>query len=143
MVFGIAGAAVATVFLLALFTVIPGLNRVAIAPPQELAYAAGLNLDPSDQFIAFGTNRPSMVFYSRRKVLFLGQGETGRLRAALTRPGRTMILLQDSMQESLPKEAAAFQPVLKRHGYVLLANQPMVTVPEPSQQPAASKPFGH
>ena len=141
--FGVAGAAVATVFLLALYTVIPGLNRVAIAPPQELAYAAGLNLDPSDQFIAYGTNRPSMVFYSRRKVLFLGQGETGRLRAALTRPGRTMILLQDTLQGSLPKEAATFQPVLKRHGYSLLASQPMVTVPEPSRQPVPSKPLGH
>src|SRR5262249_13498074 len=110
--FGIAGAAVTIVFLLALLTVIPGLNRYAIAPPQELAYAAGLNLEPSDQLIAFGTTRPSISFYSRRRVLYVPSNELDRLKAALKRPGRTMILTQEAMQDSLPKEAATFQPVL-------------------------------
>ena len=144
-VLGIAGGVVATVFLLAVFTVIPGINRYAIAPPQELAYAAGLNLDPSDQFIAFGTTRPSIAFYSRRKVLFVPPGEADRLKTALKRPGRTMILLQEAMRESLPKEAATFQPVLKRHGYVLLASQPMVTIPESATTPPTPPPtiMGH
>ena len=132
-----------TVFLLAVFTVIPGINRYAIAPPQELAYAAGLNLDPSDQFIAFGTTRPSIAFYSRRKVLFIPSNEIDRLKTALANPNRTMILLQEALLGSLPKEASTFQPVLKRHGYILLASQPMVTVPESSQKPASSKPPGH
>lgn len=142
-VIGIAGGLVATVFLLAVFTVIPGVNRYAIAPPQELAYAAGLNLDPSDQFIAFGTTRPSIAFYSRRKVLFVPSNELDRLKTALKQQSRTMILLQEALLESLPKEAATFQPVLKRHGYILLASQPMVTIPESSQQAAPSKPLGH
>jgi len=142
--FGIAGGLVATVFLLAVFTVIPGLNRYAIAPPQELAYAAGLNLDPSDQFIAFGTPRPSLVFYARRKVLLIPSNEIDRLKTALKHPGRTMILLQDALQGALPKEAAAFQPVLKRHGYVLLASQPIVSIPERATAPAAPpKIMGH
>jgi 4-amino-4-deoxy-L-arabinose transferase-like glycosyltransferase len=141
--FGIAGAAVTTVFLLALLTVIPGLNRYAIAPPQELAYAAGLNLEPSDQLIAFGTTRPSISFYSRRTVVYVPSNELNRLKAALKRPGRTMILTQEALQDSLPQEAATFQPVLKRHGYILLASQPMISVPEPRQQPAPSKPLGH
>lgn len=141
--FGIAGGLVGTVFLLAVFTVIPGINRYAIAPPQELAYAAGLNLDPSDQFIAFGTTRPSLAFYSRRKVLFIPANEIDRLKTALANPNRTMILLQEALLGSLPKEASTFQPVLKRHGYILLASQPMVTVPESSQKPASSKPLGH
>lgn len=141
--FGVAGSSVAIVFLLAVFTVIPGINRYAIAPPQELAYTAGLNLDPSDQFIAFGTTRPSIAFYSRRKVLFIPANEIDRLKTALANPSRTMILLQEALLDSLPKEASTFQPVLKRHGYILLASQPMVTVPESSQQPASSKPLGH
>ena len=141
--FGIAGGLVGTVFLLAVFTVIPGINRYAIAPPQELAYAAGLNLDPSDQFIAFGTTRPSIAFYARRKVVFVPSNELDRLKAALKHPGRSMILLQEALLDSLPEEAATFQPVLKRHGYILLASQPMVTVPEASQQSAPSKPLGH
>jgi len=141
--FGIAGGSVATVFLIAVFTVIPGLNRYAIAPPQELAYAAGLNLDPSDQFIAFGTTRPSIAFYSRRKVIFIPANEMDRLKKALANPNRTMILLQEALLDSLPKEARTFEPVLKRHGYILLASQPMVTVPESGRQPATSQPLGH
>jgi hypothetical protein len=99
-----------------------------------------LNLDPSDQFIAFGTTRPSIAFYSRRKVLFVPTGEVDRLKIALRHPGRTMILLQEAMLESLPKEAATFQPILKRHGYLLLANQPMVTIPESATPPPTTPP---
>jgi 4-amino-4-deoxy-L-arabinose transferase-like glycosyltransferase len=143
--FGVAGGVVATVFLLAVLTVIPGINRYAIAPPQELAYAAGLNLGPEDQLIAFGTIRPSMAFYSRRKVLFVPSGEADRLRAALAHPGRTMILLPEAMQEALPKEAATYRAILRRYGYVLLASQPMVTTPEEvaPAQPSLPKPPGH
>ncbi len=142
--FGAAGATVASVFLLVILTVIPGLNRYAIAPPQELAYAAGLNLGDADQLIAYGTTRPSMAFYARRKLLFIPAGETDRLRAALTYEGQTMILLPESFQESLPKEAATFQPILKRYGYLLLASQPMVTIPEttpPSPTPPHNLPY--
>jgi len=136
---------VATVFLLAILTVIPGLNRYAIAPPQELAYAAGLNLGPEDQLIAFGTLRPSMAFYSRRKVLFIPPGESKRLQTALAYPGHTMILLPEAMQEALPKEAATYQPILKRYGYILLASQPMVTIPQSAtpEQPSLPKIPGH
>ncbi|MDR4465022.1 MAG: glycosyltransferase family 39 protein [Nitrospira sp.] len=128
--FGVAGAALASVFLLAILVVVPNLNRYAIAPPQELAYAAGLNLEPNDQLIAFGTTRPSTAFYARRTVEFIPSNELDRLRTALSKEGRTMILLPQSLREALPKEAAAFQPILKRHGYVLLANEPMVDIPQ-------------
>ncbi|MBX3333079.1 MAG: glycosyltransferase family 39 protein [Nitrospira sp.] len=144
--FGVAGAALASVFLLAILVVVPNLNRYAIAPPQELAYAAGLNLEPNDQLIAFGTTRPSTAFYARRTVEFIPSNELDRLRTALSKEGRTMILLPQSLREALPKEAAAFQPILKRHGYVLLANEPMVDIPQrtstvPSTTPPES--FGH
>ncbi|CUQ66140.1 ArnT family glycosyltransferase [Candidatus Nitrospira inopinata] len=137
MTLGVAGGTVAAVFLLALYTVVPGINRYAIAPPQELAYAAGVSLDPADQLIAYGTTRPSIAFYAQRRVLFVSTGEWDRLKTALRHPGRTMILLRDDLRGSLPEEAASFQPVLKQHGYVLLANQPMVTIPEPSRQPTS------
>ena len=41
-----------------------------------------------------------------------------------------MILLPESAQSKLPAEANGLVPILKRYGYVLLANQPMVTTPE-------------
>jgi len=143
--FGVAGGVVATVFLLAVLTVIPGINRYAIVPPQELAYAAGLNLGPEDQLIAYGTLRPSMAFYSRRKVLFVPSSEPKRLQAALAYPGRTMILLPEAMQDALPKEAATYRPILKRYGYILLAAQPMVTIPDAvsPEQPQPLKPPSH
>jgi 4-amino-4-deoxy-L-arabinose transferase-like glycosyltransferase len=128
--FGVAGAALASVFLLAILAIVPGLNRYAIAPPQELAYAAGLNLNPSEQLIAFGTTRPSTAFYARRPVLFIPSNELDRLRTALSKEGRTMILLPESSQDALPKEAGDFQPILKRHGYVLLSNEQMVDIPQ-------------
>jgi 4-amino-4-deoxy-L-arabinose transferase-like glycosyltransferase len=128
--FGAAGGALASVFLVAILVVVPGLNRYAIAPPQELAYAAGLNLNPTDQLIAFGSTRPSIAFYARRTVTFIPSNEIDRLRTALRKEGRTMILLPEYVQDALPEEAAGFQPILKRYGYVLLGNQPMVTVPQ-------------
>ncbi len=143
--FGVAGGALASVFLLAILAVVPGLNRYAIAPPQELAYAAGLNLNPTDQLVTFGTTRPSIAFYARRPVIFIPSGETAWLRTALSKEGRTMILLPESFQDALPKEAANFQPILKRYGYVLLGNQQMVTVPQGTDtvSPTPPKAFGH
>jgi hypothetical protein len=46
-----------------------------------------------------------------------------------------MILLPESAQAKLPAEAIRLVPILKRHGYVLLANQPMVTIPEGATPP--------
>ena len=128
--FGVAGGALASVFLVAILAVVPGLNRYAIAPPQELAYAAGLNLNPADQLIAFGSTRPSIAFYARRPVTFIPAGEIDRLRTALGKEGRTMILLPGIFSGCLTREAAEFHPILKRYGYVLLGNHQMVTTPQ-------------
>ncbi len=145
MAFGVAGGALASVFLLAVLLVIPNFNRYAIAPPQELAYAAGLNLKPTDQLIAFGSTRPSTSFYARRTVAYIPANELDRLRTALEKGGRTMILLPELFQPSLPKEAATFQPILKRHGYVLLGNEQMVTIPQGAEVPLKTPPtiVGH
>lgn len=144
--FWAAGGMLAGLILIVIATVIPGFNRYAIAPPQELAYAAGQNLGPGDQLIAYGSTRPSTVFYARRKTVFIPSGEEDRLRAALAHQGQTMILLPEAMRDRLPAEAKTFQPILKRHGYLLLASQPMVTIPEGTIPPAdnqAPRIFGH
>jgi hypothetical protein len=135
----------ASVFLVAILAVIPNLNRYAIAPSQELAYAAGLNLKPTDQLIAFGSTRPSSAFYARRTVTFIPSNEIDRLRTSLRKDGRTMILLPESLQSSLPNEASSFQPILKRYGYVLLGNEPMVTAPPGADDPPKTPPtiMGH
>ncbi len=133
--FWAAGGTLASLVLIVIVIVTPQINRYVIAPPQELAYAAGLNLDPQDQFIAYGTTRPSSVFYAKRKTLFVPIGEEDKIRAALKEPRRVIILLQESAQSKLPAEAVTLVPILKRYGYVLLANQPMVAIPEGTPPP--------
>lgn len=145
--FWAAGATLAGLVLIVIVVATPHINRFMIAPPQELAYAAGLNLEPQDQFIAYGVTRPSSVFYAKRKTLFVPFGEEDKIRAALKERRRVMILLPENAQAKLPEETVTLVPLLKRYGYVLLANQPMVTIPEnipiPENAPKPPIIFGH
>jgi 4-amino-4-deoxy-L-arabinose transferase-like glycosyltransferase len=137
--FWAAGATFASLVLIVIVIATPHINRYVIAPPQELAYAAGLNLSPQDQFVAYGTTRPSSVFYAKRRTLFVPFGEEDKIRTALKESRRLMILLPEMAQPKLPAEAQGLVPILKRYGYVLLANQPMITIPEgaaPSPPPS-------
>ena len=141
--FWAAGATLASLVLIVIVIATPHINRYVIAPPQELAYAAGLNLSRQDQFIAYGTTRPSSVFYAKRKTLFVPIGEEDRIRTALKEPKKVMILLPESAQSKLPAEANGLVPILKRYGYVLLANQPMVMIPEGATPPPPPSILGH
>src|SRR5262245_24844278 len=141
--FWAAGATLASLVLLIIVIVIPHINRYMVAPPQELAYAAGLNLTPQDQFITYDITRASSVFYARRKTLFIHRGEEDRIRAALKESNRVIILLPENAQSKLPAEAVTLVPILRRHGYVLLANQSMLTVPEGTPQPLPPTILGH
>jgi hypothetical protein len=141
--FWAAGATLAGLVLIVIVIATPHINRYVVAPPQELAYAAGLNLGRQDQFIAYGTTRPSSVFYAKRKTLFVPFGEEDKIRSALKESTRVMILLPESAQSKLPAEANGLVPILKRYGYVLLANQPMVTIPEGATPPPPPSILGH
>ncbi|NOS77928.1 MAG: glycosyltransferase family 39 protein [Nitrospira sp.] len=144
--FWAAGGSLFGVVLALMIFVLPAANRYFVAPQQELAYAAGLNLAPGEQLIAYGATRPSTAFYARRKVLFVGSGEEANLRTALSQPGRTMILLPESFVDKLPGDLKNYQPILKRYGYLLLASEPMVKIPEgilPPPPALEPKIFGH
>lgn len=141
--FWAAGATLAGLVLIVIVIATPHINRYVIAPPQELAYAAGLNLSSPDQFIAYGTTRPSFVFYSKHRTLFVPFGEEDKIKTALAESRRLMILLPESAQSKLPIEASGLVPILKRYGYVLLANQPMVTIPEGATPPPPPTILGH
>jgi len=139
--FWAAGGAFALLLLSLLQLVLPGLNRYFIAPPQVLSYTAGVNLAPTDRLIVYGSTRPSNVFYARRKVIFVSEGEEAAIRLALEQPGQTMVVLPETYESKLPPEAKALVPILKQHGYVLLANRPMVDIPErAAQAPARTVP---
>lgn len=141
--FWAAGASLAVVALIAIRLTFPLLNQYFIAPPQELAYAAGVNLGPTDHFVVYGATRPSTVFYAKRKAIFVPPGEEETIRATLALPGKTMVLLPESYSSKLPPEAGQLVPLLKRYGYLLLANQPMVTMPEGAAAPPSTRIPGH
>ncbi len=141
--FWAAGATLIVMVLILLLATLPRMNRYAVAPPQELAYAAGLNLGPDDRLIAYGTTRPSTVFYAKRKVIFVGRGEEERMREHLGRPGRTMILLPARLRPRLPLETLDYPIVLQRFGYILLADRSPVNVPPPPEPPPAPRIPGH
>lgn len=139
------GGVVATVMIF----ILPAVNRYFVSPPQELAYAAGLNLSPNERLIVYAATRPSTAFYARRKVLFVGKGEEEQIRTALSQSGRTMIILPETFVDQLPGDVRTYQPILKRHGYLLLASEPMVNIPESAGLPpppsSTNEPliFGH
>ena len=60
----------------------------------------------------------------------------------LTQPGRTMILLPAAMRNKLPAETLDYPVLLERYGYILLANQSLIHVPEQAEQPPVRIP-GH
>ena len=135
--FWIAGATIGLAILIAIQATLPQANRYFVAPPQELAYAAGVNLGPGDRLLVYGVSRPSLVFYARRKVEYFSPGEETRMRLLLTQPGQTMILLPARLRQTLPAEAAGFPIILQRYGYLLLGNEAMVKQ-IPSTQPSTS-----
>jgi 4-amino-4-deoxy-L-arabinose transferase-like glycosyltransferase len=141
--FWAAGGSLALLALTVIQLVIPGLNRYFITPPQILSYAAGLNLTPTDRLIVYGSTRPSNVFYARRKVLFVAEGEEAMIREALSQPGQTMVVLPETFKSKLPVEAATLIPLLRQHGYLLLASRSMVAIPEGTTSPPARANPGH
>jgi 4-amino-4-deoxy-L-arabinose transferase-like glycosyltransferase len=124
--FWAAGATIAAVMLIAIAFTLPRVSYFFIAPPQQLAYTAGLNLDVHDRLIFYGPARPSWVFYARRKAIVIHPGEEEQMRPFLTQPGRTMIVLPSRLKAQLPAEAAAYEVVLERFGFSLLSSEPMV-----------------
>ena len=144
--FWAAGATIAIVLLLAIQIVLPRFNAYFVAPPHELAYAAGVNLGPEDRLILYGPARPSLIFYAKRKAIVIRPGEEEQMPPHLSGPGRTMIVLPSRLQSQLPAEAASFVTLLQRYGYSLLASEPIVKLPanlpppptmDPSRDPHA------
>jgi 4-amino-4-deoxy-L-arabinose transferase-like glycosyltransferase len=127
--FWAAGATIAIVMLLAIQVVLPHFNAYFVAPPHELAYAAGVNLGPDDRLILYGPARPSLIFYAKRKALVIRPGEEEKMRPHLAQPGRTMIVLPSRLRPQLPAETANYVTLLERYGYSLLASEPMVKLP--------------
>ncbi|MGH7230364.1 MAG: hypothetical protein ACREJU_03285, partial [Nitrospiraceae bacterium] len=122
-VFWAAGTTMALVILITLHLTLPHLSRYFLSPPQELAVTAGLSLDPADRLIMYGPNRPSMVFYAKRKVTVVRLNEEENIRRYVEEPGRTMIVLPAKLREKLPEEASTLPVIQERFGWILVGEQ--------------------
>ncbi|MDR4460662.1 MAG: glycosyltransferase family 39 protein [Nitrospirales bacterium] len=96
-----------------------------IGPPQELAVIAGYNLGPDDRLIQFGRKRPSLGFYAKHKVHFLGVNDE-ELPQHLTAPGRKMAIIQTQLRGQLPEAMAHWKVVLDYGGFSLLTSEPLL-----------------
>jgi 4-amino-4-deoxy-L-arabinose transferase-like glycosyltransferase len=138
-----AGATIVVVMLIAIVIMLPHFSKYFINPPHELAYVAGLNLQPHDQFVIYGPPQPSLLFYAKRQVVMVKPGEEDKMKSHIAGAGRTMILLASRLKSKLPPEAAGFSPILERYGYALLANEPMVKLPPRPVNPPTIPPNPH
>jgi 4-amino-4-deoxy-L-arabinose transferase-like glycosyltransferase len=120
-VFWTAGATVALVMLITWHFTLSQLSRYFLAPPQELASTAGPLLRPTDRLIVYGPNRPSTVFYAKRKIVVIRRNEEENIRLSVKEPGRTMIILPATLRDQLPEETAGFPIIQERFGWILIA----------------------
>ncbi len=140
--FWAAGGTLALVVLAVTQLTFPLINHFVIEPPQRLADVAGVNLGPNDRLILYGQPRPSLVFYAKRKAIVVPKNEEANIKPYLSQPGRTMILLPTAMRNRLPVETIDYPVLLERYGYILLANQSLIHVPEQAEKPPLRIP-GH
>lgn len=120
-VFWVAGTTLALVMLITWHFTLSHLSRYFLAPPQELASIAGPLLKPTDRLIVYGPNRPSTVFYAKRKIVVIRRNEEENIRTYVNEPGRTMIILPAALRNKLPDETAAFPIIQERYGWILIA----------------------
>jgi 4-amino-4-deoxy-L-arabinose transferase-like glycosyltransferase len=141
--FWAAAVTIVVVMLIVIVIMLPHFSKYFIDPPHELAYVAGVNLQPHDQFIIYGPPKPSLLFYAKRQAVMIKPGEEDKMSPHIAAPGRTMILLPSRLKSKLPPEAAGFSPILERYGYALLANEPMVKLPPRPMNPPTIPPNPH
>jgi len=104
---------------------LPMYQQYFIAPPQELAGIARYNLGKEDRLIQVGRKRPSLSFYAKRKVYFLGPRDEDWPQH-LSAPGRKMIILQTPLRRELPESISDWTVVLDHRGFSLLSSEPLM-----------------
>ncbi|MGD9850780.1 MAG: hypothetical protein AB7T38_05905 [Nitrospirales bacterium] len=92
---------------------------------QGISLTAGLNLGRDDRLIQFGRKRPSLSFYAKRKVEFLGFNDED-LPRHLSAPGRKMAILQTPLRGQLPDSMSNWNVVLDHGGFSLISSDPLM-----------------
>jgi 4-amino-4-deoxy-L-arabinose transferase-like glycosyltransferase len=108
---------------------LPGFSAQFVAPAGELASRAAGSAGPCDTLVAVGPYRPSLLFYARRPMTFVGsradQSEA-RLAELGERPGRLFVIAPATLAPTLTLPTSKLAVVETRGGYVLLASETVV-----------------
>ncbi|WP_447969139.1 ArnT family glycosyltransferase [Nitrospira sp. M1] len=124
--FGIAGGMMVVFVLVVVVFALPKFHEYFIAPPQQLATIAGMNLKQEDRLIQFGRKRPSLTFYAQRKVYQINPGEDHKFISHENASGRKMIVLQSHLRPQLPESVSDYILVQERNGFSLLVNRSLL-----------------
>lgn len=106
------------IVLSSLLTIIPKVDAIFLRPQREIATLAGTYLKSGERLIVFGFYSPSLVFYSRRKINFIRDGNIETLRKELSVPGKVLILLRESSGEIMENEKN-IELITHQRGYLL------------------------
>ena len=123
---GIAGVMVMVFGVLAVKGALPVYHMYFIEPPQQLAEIAGYNLGKDDRLLQVGRKRPSLSFYAKRKVHFLGPHDEKEWQEHLAASGRKMIILQTPLRREIPEAVSDWIVVLEHGGFSLLSSEPLL-----------------
>jgi hypothetical protein len=104
---------------------LPAFGAEFVTPAGELASRAARAARSCDTVAAVGPYRPSLLFYARRPVTFLGRRDDARLVELAARPGRLFVIAPAALVPALPPAVGALAVVEARGGYVLLASEAM------------------
>jgi hypothetical protein len=111
----------ALVLAIAFQVALPAFSREFVAPAGELAARAARVAGPCDTLAAAGPYRPSLLFYARRPIEFLGRQGGTRLAELASLPGRLFVIAPAALVRTLPG-AGGLSVLDSRGGYVLLAS---------------------
>jgi hypothetical protein len=101
---------------------LPAFSREFVAPAGELATRAARAARSCDTLAAIGPYRPSLLFYARRPVTFLGRRDDARLVELAARPGRLFVIAPAALVPALPPASKPLAVLDARGGYVLLVS---------------------
>ena len=104
---------------------LPAFSAEFVAPAGALASRAARAARTCDTLAAVGPYRPSLLFYARRPVTFIGgrgRQDDARLADLATQPGRLFVIAPAALVRTLPAAIGALPVMETRGGYVLLAS---------------------
>lgn len=123
---GIAGGMMMVFGLFGVKGALPVYHMYFIDPPQQLAAIAGFNLKEDDRLLQVGRKRPSLSFYAKRKVHFLGPHDEKEWEINLAAPGKKMIILQTPLRRDIPEAVSGWTVVLEHGGFSLISSEPLL-----------------